>query len=91
MKKLMLLALLVYATSCSNPEDKATGDPDSTSFNQSGNDKNLNTAGDDPGNQSNANNNDTSSSPGTMKENANSDTKGTNRSYKAGGDSTKKQ
>ena len=90
MKKLMLLALLVYSTSCSNPEDKATGDADSTSFNQSGNDNNFNTQ-DNLGSQSNPNANDTSSSPGTMKENANSETEGTNRSYKAGGDSAKKQ
>jgi hypothetical protein len=90
MKKLMLLALLIYATSCSNPEDKATGDADSTSFNQSGNDKNLNTATDDLGNQSQATNNDTSASPATSKENANSATEGTNRAYKAGGDSSKK-
>ena len=90
MKKILLLALLVYCTSCSNPEDKATGDPDSTSFNQSGNDKNLNTT-DDPGNQSNLNNNDTSSSPATSSKNVNSSTQGTNRSYKAGGDSSRQK
>lgn len=87
----MLLALLVYCTSCSNPEDKATGNADSTSFNQSGNDNNLNTATDKPGNQSHFENNDTSSSPATSKANANSKTDGTNRSYVPGGDSTKKK
>jgi hypothetical protein len=91
MKKILLLALLIYGTSCSNPEDKATGNPDSTSFNQSGNDKNLNTANDDPGNQSHANNNDTSSSPATSRKNVNSSTQGTNRSYKAGGDSSRQK
>lgn len=77
----MLLALLIYGTSCSNPEDKATGNPDSTSFNQSGNDKNLNTSSDKPDNQSHANDSDTSSSPATSKRNADSGTSGTNRSY----------
>jgi hypothetical protein len=91
MKKLLGLVILIYATSCSNPEDKATGNPDSTSFNQSSNDKNLNTATDDPDNQSNVNNNDTSASPATSKENANSKKDGTNRSYKAGGDSSQKK
>ena len=91
MKKLLLIALLVYGSSCSNPEDQATGNPDSTSFNQSGNDKNLNTSNDDPGNQSHANNNDTSISPSISKENADSRTDGTNRSYKAGGDSAQKK
>lgn len=90
MKKLIALAFLMYATSCANPEDKATGNPNSTSFNQSGNDKNFNTT-DDPDNQSNVNNNDTSASPATSKENANSATEGTNRSYKAGGDSSQKK
>lgn len=86
----MFLALLIYCTSCSNPEDKATGNPDSSSFNQSGNDKNLNTT-DDLGNQSHADDNDTSSSPSTSKRNANSKTDGTNRSYVPGGDSAKKK
>ena len=91
MKKLIVLALMMYVTSCANPEDRATGDPDSTTFNQSGNDKNLNTANDDPGNQSNVENNDTSASPSTSKENVNSSTQGTNRPYKAGGDTSKNQ
>ena len=91
MKKLIVFALLIYMTSCSNPEDKATGNPDSTSFNKSGNDKNLNTPGNEIGNQSKGSKQDTFSSPATMKENANSPTQGTNRSYKAGGDSAKKR
>ena len=84
MKKFLVLALLIYAASCSNPEDKATGNPDSTSFNQSGNEKNLNTT-DDAGNQSHANNNDTSAAPSTSKQNVNSSTQGTNRTYTPGG------
>ncbi|GEO09612.1 hypothetical protein [Segetibacter aerophilus] len=91
MKKLIVLALLTYVTACTNPEDRATGDADSTSFNQSGNEKNLNTASDDPENQSHANNNDTSAMPSTSKQNVNSPTEGTNRSYKAGGDSSNKK
>jgi hypothetical protein len=93
MKKLMLMALLMYCTSCASPEDKATGDADSTNFNQSGNNKNLNTATDEPGNQSHANNNDTSASPATSKQNSNSGKEGAHRSYVPGGakDSTHKK
>ena len=91
MKKLLLIALLVYGSSCSNPEDQATGNPDSTSFNQSGNDKNMNTPAPELGSQSEVNNNDTSSSPSTSDKNANPSTEGTNRSYKAGGDSAQKK
>ena len=91
MKKLMVLACLMYFASCSNPEDKATGNADSSSFNQSGNDKNLNTATDDIGNQSHANNNDTSASPSTSKQNTVTPTQGTNRSYGAGKDSSQKK
>jgi hypothetical protein len=92
MKKFMLLAMLMYAASCTNPEDQATGDADSTSFNQSGNDKNLNTSnGDEIGNQSHAVETDSSLSPETSKQNANSKTDGTNRSYVPGGDSTHKK
>jgi hypothetical protein len=91
MKKLIVLALLTYVTACTNPEDKATGDADSTPYNRTGNEKNLNTATDKPENQSHANKNDTSASPSTSKQHVNSSTEGTNRSYKAGGDSSKKQ
>lgn len=91
MKKMWLLAFLFFAISCANPEDRATGDPDSTSFNQSGNEKNLNNSNDDPNGLSQSMNNDTSSSPATMKENANNKTQGTNRSYKAGGDSAQQK
>jgi hypothetical protein len=86
MKKLLLLALLIYGTSCSSPEDKATGNSDSTSFNHTGNEQNLN-APHAPDNQSRTNNSDTSMNPssGTSE---NSSTQGTNRSYKAGGDSS---
>ena len=77
MKKLILLALLVYGVSCSNPEDRATGNPDSSSFNTDEK-KNLNTATDF---KSNTDIPDTSASPATSKENTNSSTTGTNRSY----------
>ena len=79
MKKLILIAILFYGVSCSNPEDKATGDPDSTSFNNSGDEKVLNTAS-DINNPASAMP-DSSSAPATMKENANSNTSGTNRAY----------
>ena len=79
MKKLMLLALLVYATSCSNPEDRATGDPDSTSFNQTGNEKNFNTGAGGPGSQAEANGNDTTFGVDSV-----------NRTYKPGADTTRK-
>lgn len=91
MKKLILIALLMYGVSCANPEDHATGNPDSSSFNTSGNEKNLNTATDDIGNQSNVNNNDTSSSPATSQQNSDSRTNGTNRSYTPGTDTTNKK
>lgn len=89
MKKLIVMAILMYVTSCANPEDRATGDADSTTFNQSGNETNLNNSNDDPQGQASANMSDTSSSPSTSKQNVNSATEGTNRSYKAGGDSSK--
>jgi hypothetical protein len=88
MKKLILLALVIYGISCSNPEDHATGNPDSSSFNTD-EQKNLNTAT-DVGNPS-TERPDTSASPATSKENTNSSTKGTNRSYGTKQDSSKKQ
>lgn len=90
MKKLTLLALLIYGVSCSNPEDRATGNPDSTSFNTD-EEKVLNSrpGPTDPDSRTDVEKPDTSSSPATSKENANSDTKGTNRSYGAGSDSSK--
>ncbi len=89
MKKLMLLALLVYVTSCSAPEDKAEGSADSSSLNTTDNKKSLNTPGTSVGNQSQAGNSDTSSSPSASKQNADSATKGTNRSYGKARDTTK--
>ena len=80
----MLLGLLTYAVSCSNPEDRATGKPDKSSFNTDEN-KNLNTAS-DVKNQ-NSERLDTSTSPATSQENSNSKTQGTNRSYGTTGDS----
>lgn len=84
MKKLMLLALLISALSCHNPEDNATGDADSSSYNKTGNESNLNTAGggNDLGNQSHTDDYDTSMSPSTSKQNADTRTDGTNRAYK---------
>ena len=78
----MLLFLLITIFSCSNPEDRATGNPDSTSFN-SDESKVLNSrpGPTDPNSQNDAAKPDTSSSPSTSKENSNSNTKGTNRSY----------
>ena len=85
----MLLGLLITAVSCTNPEDRATGNPDSTSFNSDEN-KVLNSrpGPTDPNSQSDAAKPDTSANPSTSKENSDSDTKGTNRSYGAEGDST---
>lgn len=84
----MLMALLMYGVSCSNPEDRATGNPDSSSFNTD-EQKNLNTATDFD--QTSTDTPDTSASPATSKENTNSDTKGTNRSYGAQRDSGKQK
>lgn len=89
MKKLVVLVLLTYLTSCANPEDHATGNADSTSYNKGGNENNLNNSNDDPEAQSGGNMSDTGSYPSTKKENVNSSTQGTNRTYKAGGDSSK--
>lgn len=92
MKRLMLLALLIYGVSCSNPEDRATGNPDSTSFNKDEK-KVLNSrpGPTDPNSQSAVETPDTSASPATSKENANSTTKGTNRSYGAKRDTSKQK
>lgn len=88
----MLLALLIYGTSCSNPEDKATGNPDSTSFNND-NEKVLNSrpGPTDPNSQSNVEGPDTSAMPSTSKQNVKSSTQGTNRTYTPGGANVKKQ
>ena len=83
MKKLMLLALLLYGVSCTNPEDRATGDPDSTSFNAD-EQKTPNTATDF--NNPTTESPDTSSSPSVST--PASGTTGTNRGY---GDSAKNQ
>ena len=92
MKKLMLLALLIYGVSCSNPEDRATGNPDGSRFNAD-EEKVLNSrpGPTDPNSQTDVGNPDTSASPATSKENINSKTQGTNRSYGAGGDSSKQK
>ncbi len=82
----MLLIVLMYVASCTNPEDRATGNSDSSSFNTDEN-KNLNTATDF--NNKETERLDTSISPATSKENTNSKTSGTNRSYGTGGDSAK--
>ncbi len=92
MKKLMLLALLIYGVSCSNPEDRATGNPDSTSFNKD-DQKVLNSrpGPTDPNSQTDVEKPDTSASPATSKGNTNSATKGTNRSYGVDHDSSKQK
>lgn len=91
MKKLML-GMIFYAASCSNPEDRATGNPDSTTFNSDEN-KVLNSrpGPTDPNSQTDAEKPDTSASPATSIENTNSKTQGTNRSYGAGQDSSNKK
>lgn len=86
----MLLSLLIYAASCTNPEDRATGAPDSTNFNA--NDKkvlNSRPGPTDPNSQTDAEKPDTSTIPSTSKENSHSVTKGTNRSYGTTGDSAR--
>lgn len=79
----------MYSASCTNPEDKATGNPDSTNFNSDDN-KVLNSrpGPTDPGSQSDVSNPDTSVSPATSDTNSNSSTRGTNRSYGTGKDSS---
>lgn len=82
MKKLMIVLSLAYFASCSNPEDRATGNPDSTRFNSDENKVTNSRPGPtDPNGQSDVANPDTSISPSTSKQNANSNTSGTNRSY----------
>ena len=92
MKKLMLLALVIYGVSCSNPEDRATGNPNGSSFN-SDDEKVLNSrpGPTDPNSQTDVGNPDTSASPATSKENINSKTQGTNRSYGGQRDSSKQK
>lgn len=92
MKKLMLLALLIYGVSCSNPEDRATGNPDGSRFNAD-EEKVLNSrpGPTDPNSQTDVANPDTSASPATSKGNVNSAARGTNRSYGAGRDSSKRK
>ena len=86
----MLLGVLITAFSCNNPEDRATGNPDSTRFNSDEN-KVLNSrpGPTDPNSQSDVAKPDTSNIPSTSKENSHSDTKGTNRSYGTKGDSAR--
>ncbi len=92
MKRLMLLSLMIYAASCSNPEDRATGNPDSTRFNADEK-KVLNSrpGPTDPNSQSDAEKPDTSNIPATSKQNSTSGTLGTNRSYGTGQDSSKQK
>jgi hypothetical protein len=85
MKKLMLLAIVMYGISCSDPEDRATGDPDSTMFNA--NDKNNTNSGTEFNNPQGSAMSDTSAAPALDKKNTTSPTHGTNRAY---ADSTKK-
>jgi hypothetical protein len=86
MKKLLMIGLLVYTASCTNPEDRATGDADSTTFNTN-TENNLNTQAstDNPTTATP----DSSLSPSTDIDNSNSSTNGTNRGYRSGRDSGK--
>lgn len=86
MKKLLLIGLLFYGTSCTNPEDRATGDADSTTFNSNENEV-LNTASDNNNPMSQMP--DSSVSPATSGKNASSSTNGTNRGYGTGRDSSR--
>lgn len=92
MKRLILLTVLIYGVSCSNPEDRATGNPDSSTFN-SDEEKVLNSrpGPTDPNSQTDVEKPDTSASPETSKENSKSSTQGTNRSYGTGRDSSKQK
>ena len=84
MKKLLLIGLLIYGTSCTNPEDQATGNADSSTFNTN-TENNLNTPAstDNPTTATP----DSSLSPSTNIDNTNSSTNGTNRPYRSGRDS----
>lgn len=82
MKRLMVMVLLMYAASCSNPEDKVAGSDSASEV------TNSRPGPTDPNSQSDVAKPDSSSSPSTSKENANSSTQGTNRSY---GDTAKKK
>lgn len=88
MKRLLLLASLLYITSCSNPEDKATGNSDGKRFNAD--EKAITNGGATPAgaNKSDVEKPDTSVSPATSNKNLNSTTNGTNRSYGTGRDSS---
>lgn len=90
MKRLMLLFVLIYAVSCSNPEDRATGNPDGKRFNADEKKVTNSKPGPtDPDGQSDVERPDTSNIPQTSKGNTNSSTLGTNRSYGTGSDSSK--
>jgi hypothetical protein len=84
MKKFMLFALLTYMTACTNPEDRATGDADSSNFNND-EQKVLNS----PGERSTSADADSSVAPAVDVDNSKSKTSGTNRPYTPGGDSTR--
>lgn len=89
MKRLMLAGVMLYCASCSNPEDRATGNPDATRFNSDEN-KVLNSrpGPTDPNSQSDVERPDTSEIPAISDKNSNSKTEGTNRSYGTGKDSS---
>lgn len=90
MKRLMLLTLLIYGVSCSNPEDRATGNPDGERFNSDENKVTNSRPGPtDPNSQSDVEKPDTSNIPALSDTNARSKTLGTNRSYGTARDSTK--
>jgi len=88
MKKLIILTLIITAVCCNNPEDRATGNPESKNFNNEEKTQ-LNTAGDY--NHKSTDRSDTSAAPATSKENVRSTTQGTNRSYGGGQDSGKQK
>lgn len=84
MRKLILPVLLISLFSCSNPEDRATGNPDGTRFNSDEN-KVLNSkpGANDPDGKSDVERPDTSTMTSSSSNGTNSKTSGTNRSYGA--------
>jgi hypothetical protein len=90
MKRILAMVVLTYFASCSNPEDRATGNPDGTRFNADENKVTNSRPGPtDPNSQSDAAGPDTSNIPSSSKQNVHSNTSGTNRSYGNPRDSAK--
>ena len=90
MKRLIVPAMIILSVSCSNPEDRATGNPDSKRFNSDEKKVTNSRPGPtDPESRSDVERPDTSEIPSTSSKNVNSATKGTNRSYGTTGDTAR--